>query len=148
MEATSDTGLKKPLNNYYDLLRVNKNQFFDTTTEELIINKGKGGRDRRTRLLKILDAIQNGNLDRCTEEQEDYLKKVIKQVEEAGLTNETVKNTLKALDKEMKNNNLDTLYLIRVLKKNIPSDLMKKHISESAANTEGPREVILSEYYV
>jgi len=86
-------------------------------------------------------------LKRYTDDQELYLQKVIKQVEEGGLTNQTLKVTIKALNDEMKNNT-DSFNLLKILQKNIPDALLKEHISESSAQTEGPREVILSEYFI
>jgi len=35
-----------------------------------------------------------------------------------------------------------------ILKKNIPSEFFKETVAESAAQTSGPREVILSEYLI
>ena len=40
------------------------------------------------------------------------------------------------------------IIILAVLQKNIPSEFFKEHISESSAQTFGPREVILSEYLV
>lgn len=147
LEADENTKLKKPGNDYYDLLKNNKQQFYDSTTEEIPIEKKKGGRDRRTQLIRILKALQNQDLKRYTDDQELYLQKVIKQVEEGGLTNQTLKVTIKALNDEMKNNT-DSFNLLKILQKNIPDALLKEHISESSAQTEGPREVILSEYFI
>jgi len=42
---------------------------------------------------------------------------------------------------------LNPLRILGVLRKNIPSDLLKEHIAERSAQTSGPREVILSEYF-
>jgi len=147
LEADENTKLKKPGNNYYDLLKKNKQKFYDSTTEEILIEKKKGGRDRRTQLIRILKALQNQDLKRYTDDQELYLRKVIKQVEEGGLTNQTLKVTIKSLNDEMKNNT-DSFNLLKILQKNIPDALLKEHISESSAQTEGPREVILSEYFI
>ena len=147
LEADENTKLKKPGNDYYNLLKNNKQKFYDSTTEEMPIEKKKGGRDRRTQLIRILKALQNQDLKRYTDDQELYLQKVIKQVEEGGLTNQTLKVTIKALNDEMKNNT-DSFNLLKILQKNIPDALLKEHISESSAQTEGPREVILSEYFI
>ena len=146
LQADENTKLKKPGNNYYNLLVKNKQKFYDSTTEEIPIEKKKGGRDRRTQLMRILKALQNQDLKRYTDDQELYLQKVIKQVEEGGLTNQTLKVTIKALNDEMKNNT-DSFNLLKILQNNIPDALLKEHISESSAQTEGPREVILSEYF-
>jgi len=104
----------------------------------------KGGRDTSTQMLKILKAVRD--FRKFTEDQELYLRKVMREVEEGGLPKQTTKKTLQELNRELKNG-LNPLRILGVLQKNIPSDLLKEHIAESAAQTFGPREVILSEYF-
>lgn len=82
-----------------------------------------------------------------TELQEIYLKTVMRQIEEGGLPKQTSKKTLQELNKELKKSQ-NPLKILAVLQKNIPSEFLKEHISESSAQTFGPREVILSEYLI
>lgn len=131
---------------YYDLLQKNKEAFFYATTEEIPEIKMRGGRDASTQMLRILKAVRD--LRQFTEEQEFYLKKVMQQLEEGGLTKQTTKRTLQALEKDIKENGPQPLRILGILQKNIPDELLENHISESAAQTFGPREVILSEYFV
>ena len=70
----------------------------------------------------------------------------MREIEEGGLPKQTTKKTLRELKKELKNG-LNPSKILGVLQRNIPSDLLKEHIAESAAQTSGPREVILSEYF-
>ena len=83
-----------------------------------------------------------------TEEQEIYLKRVIQQIGEGGLTRQTTKRTLQALQKEIGENGPQPLRILAVLQKHIPAALLESHAVESSAQTSGPREVILSEYFV
>jgi len=41
---------------------------------------------------------------------------------------------------------ISPLKILAVLQKNVAPEFLKEHLSESAAQTSGPREVILSEY--
>lgn len=145
LEAHSDTKREKLGQDFYELLEKNKKAFELVTIEDIPELKMRGGRDAATQMLKILKALKD--LRKFTEDQEIYLRKVIREVEEGGLPKQTTKNTLKELQKELKNG-LNPLKILGVLQKNIPSDLLKEHIVESAAQTSGPREVILSEYLV
>jgi hypothetical protein len=108
--------------------------------------KMRGGRDAATQILRILKAIRD--LRQFTEDQELYLKKVMQQLEEGGLAKQTTKRTLQALEKEIKSNGTQPLRILGVLQKNIPAELLESYIVESTAQTFGPREVILSEYFV
>jgi len=135
---------KLPLEDYYELLDKNKNAFFNATIEEIIETHQRGGRDSQTELLKKLKATQK-NSKQLTEEQEEYLKKLINKLEEGSLPKQTVKNTLKALNdlgKELQN----PLKVIGILQREISSTFLKSHYAEISSLTESKREVILSLY--
>lgn len=144
LEATQNIKREKLGKDFYKLLDKNKKAFKLATTEEMPELKKKGGRDTATQMLKILKAVRD--FRKFTEDQELYLRKVMKEVEEGGLPKQTTKKTLQELNKELKNG-LNPLRILGVLQKNIPSDLLKEHIAENSAQTSGPREVILSEYF-
>lgn len=105
--------------------------------------KAGGSRESAVQLLKRLKAIRD--FRQFTDEQEAYLKTVIRQLEEGGIPKQTAKKALQEVNKELKNSQ-NPLKILAVLQKNIPSEFLKEHISESSAQTFGPREVILSEY--
>lgn len=135
---------KLPLEDYYELLDKNKTAFFNATIEEIIQTPRRGGADNYTKLLKILKATQK-NSQQLTEEQEDYLKKVISRLEEGAIPKQTVKKTLSALNKlgkEIQN----PLKVIGILQREISPTLLKSHYAETNDITEGKREVILSLY--
>ncbi|MFV1977653.1 MAG: helicase, partial [Candidatus Scalindua sp.] len=130
---------------FYDLLEKNKKAFEFATTEEMPEHKARGSRESAVQLLKVLKAVKDYR--QFTDEQEFYLKQVMKQLEEGGLPKQTAKKALQEATEELKNS-INPLKLLAVLQKNIPSEFLKEHISESAAQTFGPREVILSEYLI
>ncbi len=133
-----------PLKNYYELLDKNKTAFFNATIEELIETKGRRGSDSATNLLKILKATQR-NSSQLTEEQEEYLRKVIKRLEEGALPKKTIKSTIQALQ-ELKEEIQNPLKVIGILQKEISSTFLKSHYVETSTMIEGKREVILSLY--
>jgi len=146
LEVKENTKRKKINPNFYDLLEKNKKAFEFSTQEEASEIKLTGGRDSATQVLKILKAISK-DTRKFTEEQEDYLKIVIQKIIEGALPKQTTKILLQELNNELKQT-INTLRILAVLQKNIAPEFLKEHLSESAAQTSGPREVILSEYLI
>ena len=134
---------------FYDKLEQNKDLFLKVTQEEQEeFLHYKRGQDSFSKILKILKATQQYS-KQYTEDQEDYLQKVINQIEQGALPKQTVKVTLKALNKEIKQEGQPRpLKIFALLQNNIPDELLESHISESFAITSDPREVILSEYLI
>ena len=145
LEVKEDTKREKIGSNFYNLLEKNKEAFEFVTQEEPEI-KLTGGRDSATQVLKILKAISK-DTRKFTEEQEDYLKIVVQKIREGSLPKQTTKILLKELNNELKKT-INPLRILAVLQKNIAPEFLKEHLSESAAQTSGPREVILSEYLI
>jgi superfamily II DNA/RNA helicase len=145
-ECSENSERKKlPLETYYELLDKNKTAFLNATLEEVISTKVRGGTNSATKLLKILKAILK-NTKQLTENQEEYLRKVIIQLEEGGLPPKTIQRCLNALNKigkEMPNNPLKVIGILGTM---IPFSLLKSHYVESPGIGEGKREVILSLY--
>ncbi len=145
LESTQDEKrVKLPLESYYELLDKNKTAFYDATIEEIIETRRRGGRSSFDELLKILKVTQKNN-KQLTEEQEEYLKKVINRLEECSLPKQIIKRTLgelKKLGKEIQK----PLKVIGVLQREISPAFLKSHYAETSAITEGKREVILSLY--
>jgi len=146
LEVKEDTKREKISSNFYDLLEKNKEVFEFATQEETPEIKLTGGRDSASQVLKILKAISKDTRI-LTEEQENYLKIVIQKIREGALPKQTTKILLVELNHELKET-VSPLKILAVLQKNIAPELLKEHLSESAAQTSGPREVILSEYLI
>lgn len=135
---------KLPLEDYYELLDKNKSAFFNATTEEIIRDYRRGGTDSETELLKILK-VTLANSTQLTEDQEEYVKKLMNRIEEGALPKKTVKETLSSLNKLGKDIQ-NPLKVIGVLQKEISPTFLKSHYADTSASTEGKREVILSLY--
>lgn len=103
----------------------------------------KGGRDSATFILKILKSNQVKHFKGYTDDDELYIRKVINLIEEGALPKQTAKTLAKELSKEP-----NPLRILARLKTNIAPEFFKEPIAESAAQTSGPREVILSEYLI
>ena len=147
LETENKTPKEKLPSDFYEKLEKNKKEFLFVTDEEKQEFENRG-RDSSVQLLRILKIVKK-DLRQWTEEQEDYLKEVIKRTEEGALPKQTTKTVLKALEKEIKKaGKLNSLKILAILQSNIPDELLQSHIVESSAMTKGQREVVLSEYLI
>ena len=132
--------------NYFTLLVKSKDEFTYVTTDEAEIAEKVGGRDNTSQILKYLSSNQIKHYQGFTEEQDQYIKDTIRLLEEGVLPKQTSKVLKQEIEDELKSE-IDPLKVIAVCKKNIPNELFKESLAESSAQTSGPREVILSEYF-
>jgi superfamily II DNA/RNA helicase len=147
LEADQKT-LRHPIGkDYYRFLSNNKQAFQLATTEEAQEVHSPRGRSSADRLIQILKSNEVRHFKGFTEDDESYLKQVIRQLEEGGLPKQTVKSVLKQIDKEPAKE-FHPLKLLAILKLNIAGELLKDTLAESSAQVAGPREVILSEYLI
>ncbi|MBU1782851.1 helicase, partial [bacterium] len=146
MESDLEEKRQKLPEKFYELLDMNKEAFIFATTEEMAKShfKGKGGRDSVTNILKILKLTVK-NTRQLTDEQELYLRKVVRQLEEGGLPKQTTKEVLNALD-ELKQDVINPLKVLATLQTNIPGRLLEGHYVEYLPVVFGKRKVILSLY--
>jgi hypothetical protein len=128
----------------YDMLAKNKEAFILATTEETAEPRKKRGRDSATNILRILKATLK-NTKKLTEDQETYLKMVLRQLDEGGLPKQTAKNTLKALN-TLEEELTNPFKVLSTLQTHIPDRLLQSHYAENSPSVSGKREVILSLY--
>lgn len=129
---------------YFNQLNKNKEAFLNATTEVNEDPKPRKGQDSGVKMMKIL-RITFKNTKQLTEDQEEYLKKVITQLDAGGLPKQTIKVAHKALTllgKEVMN----PLKVMAILQTHIPTRLLESHYSEENPRSAGKREVILSMY--
>lgn len=124
---------------FYEYLDKNKKEFELSTIEEIREFKQKGGKSSETKLIRIIKAIQK--MKGFTEDDEEYLKKVLNLLEEGTLPKQTTKTIVKNIAKE--SNHLKIYGLIR---KHIPDNFFAVPMAELIGQSSGPREVILSLY--
>jgi hypothetical protein len=144
LECTVDEKKQRLPEIYFDLLDKNKNAFFNITSEDSVEIKTRKGQDSGVKILKILKMTFK-NTKQLTEDQEDYLKKVMLQLDEGGLPKQTTKTTNKALE-ELGNEVLNPFKVLAILQTHIPARLLEGHYAEENPRTAGKREVILSMY--
>jgi superfamily II DNA/RNA helicase/HKD family nuclease len=148
LEAKKDAVRENPGEDYYELLDKNKEAFQSATTSEIIEPQKKGGgRDSARFVLQILKAREISLFPGYTDADELYIRDAIKLIEEGGLPKQTTKTLATKLSRELKDG-VNPLKLLAVLKMNIAPEFFKETVAESAAQTSGPREVILSEYFI
>lgn len=134
--------------NFYPLLDKNKKAFEFATVEELPETKRKGGRSSESYILQVLKAKEIRRHPGFTEEDESYLENVIREIEEGGLPKQTTKRLAKQLKEELKKST-NPLRVLALLKIHIPEAFLEEmYASHHSAQVYGPREVILSEYFV
>lgn len=142
----SEAGEKKQKlpESYFDLLDKNKDAFLYATTEDGVEIKTRKGQDSGVKIMKLLKMTFK-NTKQLTEDQEEYLKKVMSQLDEGGLPKQTTKTTYKALE-ELGNQMLNQLKVLAILQTHIPARLLESHYGEENPRSAGKREVILSMY--
>jgi len=141
LKADKNTKREKIDQKYYKYLEKNKNSFKSSLIEDVQETITKGGKSSEVRLTGIIKAILK--MKGFTEDDEDYLRKVLNLLEEGALPKQTSKNIIKKLGKE--NNHLKIYGIIR---KNVPDTFLTMPTTELPGQTSGPREVILSEYLI
>ncbi len=144
LESTSDDKNQKIPEKFFDLLDKNKEAFVFVTTEEMAEPVKRRGQDSATQVLKILKATLK-NTQQFTDDQEQYLKQVIDQLEEGGIPKQTAKETLKALN-ALKQDLINPLKVLATLQSHISERFLQQHYAEQNPSSFGKREVILSMY--
>jgi len=144
-ESTPKTPREKLLNNFYDLLEKNKQQMEQNLqeTEEQQEEVKVGSRDNAHRILKVLKSKEVRYYKGFTEEAEQFIKQVIKVLEEGVLS----KNLTRRVYNELKGQILP-LKIFGVLKKNISDDYFQGTATVKDEAKKSPKEVILSECFI
>lgn len=144
LEVPPDAKRAKIPDDFYDLIEANKKAFLAATIEDVLPETTtRTGRDTGAQLLKILKAVKD--FRQFTDDQEQHWRQVMIQLEGGAIPKQTSKTTMQALQQVLKKD-VTALKVLAVLQKHIPREFLGEHLSESSAQTGGPREVILSEY--
>jgi len=126
--------------NFYKYLGVNKKEFdevFIKETEDVGAPRGRTGENK---LIKLIKAIHKSK--EFTEEDEEYLQEVLNLLKEGGIDKSSIKRILKSVEKE-----INPLKILVKIKSGIPKELFQGTFV-SGADISGPKEVILSEYFL
>jgi len=141
-ECKKDTKRLDNPKELYLLLAKNKEFFEEITSEESLLQTDTrtGAKDRK--IAKRLNANFMRLFDGFTEEEEEYLELVKTRIDEGALTKGTAKKVwekIKDLDQPLE--------IIRVLRSNIPKNLLKDTYVQTTSKDIEKKTVILSEYF-
>lgn len=128
---------------FYALLDKNKQAFVVSTTEDMDDALVSSGRDNATKVLKRLKTKEIKHYEGFTEEGEEFIKNVMRLLEDGALPKPTTKKLAEALSKE-----INPLKVLGILKRDIPAQFFQATKAEATKDFGSPREVILSEYLV
>ena len=131
---------------FYDLLDRNKAAFVTATTADA--EQAAATHRGSPNDAYILKRLKDKAVRRCqqfTEDDEEFVGKVIRLVEDGSLPKATAKKVATALKKP---DNLQPLKVLAVLRRDIKPDLFRASPVAHASQGLAPREVILSSYLV
>lgn len=139
IEAESKTKREPLGNNFYNLLDLNKKGFDKLFSEDEAPIVTLGGRNVEGKLLGKLNAVRKA--EGISEEDTEYVWNLIQKLRAGGIDKRKIKMVLKVIERE-------TLAekILPKIKAVISKELTILEKSSNTEGTEGPREVILSEY--
>ena len=126
---------------FYPLLDRNKAAFDSVTTEDGDGQPVKASRDTGAKILLRLRTKEVRNFPGYTEDDEEYVRQVIRLLEDGALPRPTLKKLAEAFKTEA-----HPLKLLGIMRRDIPSQFFQNTRAERVRHNFNPREVILSEY--
>lgn len=142
-KCEADTPRHKIPQNYYQMLEQNKAQFdWVTSGEELEKETPKGGLSNEKYIIRRLKANDLRQFKGFTEDDEEFLRAVLRAYEDGVVPRNTSKRLKKALEREA-----EPLKVLAILRRHIPHTLLQREATTEAFAA-NPREVILSEYFL
>ena len=141
LEAQKTTKREKLEAEFYKHLEENKKEFNAVFMDEEEVLKSSGGRSQEGKLNKIIKAIVKS--PEFTDDDEEFLHEVLRLLKEGGIAKATIKRILGEIEKE-----INPLKILARVRAGIPPEFFQGTFIKNAADTSGPKEVILSEYLV
>lgn len=128
---------------FYPLLDRNKVAYDAAIAEEGDSQLTSVARDAGAKLLKRLRTKEIRNFPGYTEDDEEYIRQVIRLLEDGALPRPTLKKLTEAFKSQAQ-----PLKLLGIMRRDIPSQFFQAPRAEGVRHNFNPREVILSEYLV
>jgi superfamily II DNA/RNA helicase len=128
---------------FYSLLDRNKAAFDAATAEDGDGQAVHAARDRGARLLQRLRTKEVRSFPGYTEDDEEYIRQVIRLLEDGALPRPTLRKLADAFKTES-----HPLKLLGIMRRDIPMQFFQATRAETVRHNYNPREVILSEYLV
>jgi superfamily II DNA/RNA helicase len=126
---------------FYSLLELNKSAFDAATSEAADDQPVRAARDTGTKLLHRLRSREMRQFPGYTEDDEEFIRQVIRLLEDGALP----RPTLKKLDGGFKTEG-HPLKVLGIMRRDIPTQFFQATRVERTRHIFNPREVILSEY--
>lgn len=126
---------------FYKYLETNKKEFDAVFTNEEEELKHSGGRSAENQFFKLIKAIERSK--EYTDDDDDFLAELLTLLRDGALPKKTINKILKLTKGET-----NRLKILARLKSGIAPELFQKTFVTDAADTSGPKEIILSEYLV
>lgn len=142
-KCTKDESKKRILEDYFSLLNLNKREFnYSVSGEDIEQLRSVGNNSNSSYIVKRLKDRSLKSFKGFTDDEDDFLKKVLNAFQNGIIPDFTSKKIKKDLEKE-----IEPLKLLKILKDNISTNLVSNELNTKSKDTE-LREVILSEYLV
>jgi superfamily II DNA/RNA helicase len=128
---------------FYSLLHRNKVACDAATSEDGDAQAIASTRDTGAKILHRLRAKEVRNFPSYTEDDEEYIRQVVRLLEDGALPRPTLKKLAQAFKTEA-----HPLKLLGIMRRDIPAPFFQSTRAELIGHNFNPREVILSEYLV
>lgn len=130
--------------NFYEYLSQNKTAFNNILIEDEEIRLSRGGKDPAKELMANLKALEKLS-QQFTDEQENYIENLMERIKAGALPKQIIRNANKEI-KKMTMNGFNPLEVFYTIKRSIPDEFLKEHLSELKLQSNQKREIILSLY--
>jgi len=126
---------------FYELLDRNKKEFDFATSEEAYEKPSRHGSSNEAYVVKRLKTKEFKNYQGFTDEDDEYLKSVLRAFDSGVIPRNASKRIKELLEKEV-----NPIKMLNILKKNIPLALLDEGYRPKQYVPAAAGEVILSEY--
>ncbi|OPY09689.1 MAG: RNA polymerase-associated protein RapA [Syntrophus sp. PtaB.Bin001] len=140
-ECLPDTPRLPLPKDFYPMLERNKQTFDDLTSTETMEKAGYGSKSNETYIIKRLKSREMKNFQGFTDDDENFLRAVLRAFEYGIIPRNTSKRLKQELDRE-----INPLKVLAIFRNNIPPGLLMTDARGSRESERQTREVILSEY--
>ena len=132
---------------FYDLLDKNLSALKETGEyEDEEFSSKRGGKDNAARLSKILNAKEVKKYQGFTENDEEYIKKVIQELDTGGIPKKISQKIYKKI-KDTPDIIVNPIKLLGILKMILPGDFLQPTQNDKKVGVSTKKEIILSEYF-
>ena len=141
LKADENTMKEKLAAEFYTYLEANKKEFDRVFIDGDEEPRHSRGGSNETKLIKLIKAIEKSK--EFTDDDEEYLQEVLTLLRDGALPKATIKKLLKETKGE-----INPLKILARIRSGVAPEFFQTTYVTGAADTFGPKEVILSEYLI